>query len=180
MITILRLNHRPFRDKRITTHCALTSRALGADEMIYTGTKDEAMEKSVAGVAAQWGGTFKATHAQDHRHVIKAFKCPKIHLTMYGERIQDKISEIRKLTDMLVIVGGEKVPPEVYHEADYNIAIGNQPHSEVAALAIFLHEYHEGKELEADFNGKLRVIPAARGKNVENKIEKRKTRENYI
>ncbi|TLZ95287.1 MAG: tRNA (cytidine(56)-2'-O)-methyltransferase, partial [Methanobacteriota archaeon] len=30
MITVLRLGHRPARDKRVTTHVALTARAFGA------------------------------------------------------------------------------------------------------------------------------------------------------
>ncbi|MHC1589292.1 MAG: RNA methyltransferase, partial [Methermicoccaceae archaeon] len=31
-----------------------------------------------------------------------------------------------------------KVPREVYELSDYNVAVGNQPHSEVAALAVML------------------------------------------
>ncbi|HID73768.1 MAG TPA: tRNA (cytidine(56)-2'-O)-methyltransferase, partial [Thermoplasmata archaeon] len=40
------------------------------------------------------------------------------------------------------------------------------PHSEVAALAIFLDRYFEGKELRRDFGGPKRVIPHHRGKSV--------------
>ncbi|MCL2143761.1 MAG: tRNA (cytidine(56)-2'-O)-methyltransferase, partial [Methanomassiliicoccaceae archaeon] len=45
---------------------------------------------------------------------------------------------------MLVIVGAEKVPPEVYERSDHNISVGNQPHSEIAALSIFLYEVTQG------------------------------------
>ncbi|HDN83691.1 MAG TPA: tRNA (cytidine(56)-2'-O)-methyltransferase, partial [Candidatus Altiarchaeales archaeon] len=93
------------------------------------------------------------------------FEGEKIHLTMYGLNIDEKIAKIRKSKrDKLIIVGGKKVPSEVYEMVDYNIAIGHQPHSEIAALAVFLDRLFEGKELLKDFDGKKKVIPQARGK----------------
>ena len=66
-----------------------------------------------------------------------------VHLTAYGENIQtsnvlERIRNIKK--DVLVIVGSQKVPREFYSDevSDFNVAVGNQPHSECAALAIFL------------------------------------------
>ncbi|MEM0258129.1 MAG: tRNA (cytidine(56)-2'-O)-methyltransferase, partial [Thermofilum sp.] len=78
------------------------------------------------------------------------------------------LEEIRNSgRDVLVVVGGKKVPREVYELADFNVAIGNQPHSEVAALAIFLDRLFEGRELVREFKGaKLKIIPSARGKRV--------------
>ena len=64
------------------------------------------------------------------------------------------------------MIGGEKVPGEVYGLADYNIAVTNQPHSEVAALAVFLHEYFSGKELDKKFRGRLKIVPQAAGKKI--------------
>ncbi|MBU2477332.1 tRNA (cytidine(56)-2'-O)-methyltransferase, partial [Candidatus Micrarchaeota archaeon] len=62
-------------------------------------------------------------------------------------------------------VGAEKVPPQVYEKSDYNISIGNQPHSEIAALAVFLHELFEGKELNKKFSkGQIKIIPQKKGK----------------
>ena len=43
MINILRLGHRINRDKRITTHVALVSRAFGADKILID-TKDSVFE----------------------------------------------------------------------------------------------------------------------------------------
>ena len=74
----------------------------------------------------------------------------------------------RGMDDVLVVVGAEKVPPEVYQAADFNVAVGNQPHSEVAALAIFLDRLTEGKGLRSDFPGKIKVLPCERGKRVIN------------
>lgn len=71
-------------------------------------------------------------------------------------------------TDLLAIVGAEKVPKEVYNLANYNLAVTNQPHSEVAALAIFLHDLLEGKELNRDFSdAELKVVPQEEGKKLE-------------
>lgn len=166
-ISILRLGHRIFRDARITTHCALAGRALGASGMIYTGEKDSNTETSVRKVCDQWGGNFSIRHSDNWKKEIVNFKGTKVHLSVYGIPFQKKISEIRKEKNILVVVGGEKVPPEIYHESDYNIAVTSQPHSEIASLALFLHEYYRGKELDKKFSEvKLRVVPQEHGKKV--------------
>ncbi len=68
---------------------------------------------------------------------------------------------------VLVVVGAEKVPYEVFEAADWNVAVSNQPHSEVAALALFLDYLQEGRELRAKFEGaELEVVPKRRGKAV--------------
>jgi len=69
----------------------------------------------------------------------------------------------------MVIVGSQKVPGEFFSEkvSDFNVAIGNQPHSECSSLAVFLDRFFEGKELEREFeNAKLRIIPQVRGKKL--------------
>ncbi len=170
MLTVLRLSHRRVRDARLTTHVCLTARALGADEVILSGERDENVLESVSDVAKRWGGKFKISYEEKWKKIISKFKGVKIHLTMYGMPIQDKISEIKEKSkgkDALIIVGGEKVPGEVYRLANYNIAVTSQPHSEVAALAIFMHEFFEGKELLKKFGrAKLTVIPQEKGKKV--------------
>ncbi|MGN6629805.1 MAG: tRNA (cytidine(56)-2'-O)-methyltransferase, partial [Candidatus Nitrosocosmicus sp.] len=61
----------------------------------------------------------------------------------------------------------EKTPKELYYLADYNISIGNQPHSEIAALAIFLDRLFEGKQFDKEFsNGRMKIIPSDKGKNI--------------
>ena len=74
--------------------------------------------------------------------------------------------------DLLVIVGGEKVPAEVYSRAHVNIAVGNQPHSEVAALAVFLDRFQHGRWAEKEMPGwKHKIIPQDRGKKVQSSDE---------
>ena len=70
--------------------------------------------------------------------------------------------------DVLIVIGAEKVPGYIYGIADYNIAVGNQPHSEVAALALFLDRWSKGSWQTKTFNGKVKVLPCERGKNVVN------------
>jgi len=169
MITVLRLGHRIFRDQRISSHVFLVARAFGADKGIYTGEKDGSLEDSVARAVEQWGGQFRLIHSESWKREAN-FDGIKVHLTVYGMPFQDKMAEIRKRCkgrNLMVIVGGEKVRPEVYQAADWNVAVTSQPHSEVAALALFLHEMFEGRELGKDFKGaKLRVVPQERGKKV--------------
>lgn len=171
MLAVLRLGHRLGRDQRISTHCGLVSRVLGADRIIYTGEQDTEIIKSIEEVNARWGGLFSASYEKDWKKVLREYKQKKfsiVHLSMYGMPIQNEIKSLRKKTNILLVIGGEKAPPEIYALADHNIAVGSQPHSEVAALAIFLHEYFDGKELEKKFkNAKIKVIPQERGKKVE-------------
>lgn len=164
-VVVLRIGHRPQRDKRVTTHLALVARAFGAHKFILDNS-DEKVERSIKGVLKKFGGDMEFINGANWKDVIKNFEGVKIHLTMYGLPIDDIIDEIRKYEKILVIVGAEKVPAELYRLADYNISIGNQPHSEVSALAIFLDRYYQGSELRRKIYGHWRIIPSARGKRV--------------
>ena len=166
-VYVLRLGHRPERDKRLSTHVALTARAFGA-RGIYFDVFDEKVFESVRDVVERWGGNFFIEKVGNWQKLIKEFDGLVIHLTMYGKPLPEKMEDIRKSTRVLVVVGAEKVPPEVYELADLNIAIGNQPHSEVAALAVFLDRILDGEVFRKEFKGaKIRVIPSERGKAVE-------------
>jgi tRNA (cytidine56-2'-O)-methyltransferase len=87
---------------------------------------------------------------------------------MYGIHIDEVINTLRTLgKDLLVVVGAEKVPRVIFELADYNVAIGHQPHSEVAALAVFLDRLFNGKELHLIYpDAKLCIVPSGRGKKV--------------
>lgn len=165
MITVLRLGHRKDRDKRVTTHVGLVARAFGADELLIS-TKDDGTVSTLEDVADRFGGKFSVKSGVKWRAVLKNWKGVKIHLTMYGEHIDDVLNKIPQKEDVIIIVGAEKVPGEVYGLADFNIAVGNQPHSEVAALAVFLDRFLKGGGLGRDFDGKIRIFPTKRGKKV--------------
>ena len=174
MITVLRLGHRPERDKRITTHVALTARAFGADKIIIAAEEDEHVKDSVEDVVRRWGGPFEIEFNPSWKRIMREWKESGgiiAHLTMYGVHIDDALpaimAEMRARKDIMVVVGAEKVPKEVYEMADYNVAVGNQPHSEVAALAVFLDRLLDGEGLRKEFqNARLKIIPQERGKRV--------------
>ena len=176
MIKILKLDHRPERDKRITTHCALVARAFHAKEFYYSGIEDKRIETNIIDINDKWGGAFKVKYLDKPLMFLKNIKLKEkliiIHLTMYGEQIKEnilKIKEENKKKDILIIVGGPKVPKEYYELADFNISITNQPQSEVGALAITLYLINPDVLNEMDFkNTKIKVIPNKFGKNVIN------------
>lgn len=163
MIIVLRLNHRRVRDKRVSTHAGLVARAFGADKIIYTGDKDDSLLSSVTKVVKNWGGSFTAEHAKNYKKVITDYKKKGyliVHLTMYGLSLDKEIIKIRKNKNVFIIIGGEKVPSDVYELADYNISVTSQPHSEIAALAMALDRYRKGKSVKF----KERIKPSKKGK----------------
>jgi len=167
-VTVLRLGHRIFRDKRLTTHICLIARAFGADTVIFSGEEDKSIVESVSDIVERWGGPFEVRYEKNWKAFIKKFDGVKVHLTVYGKPIQDTIEKIREIKqNLLIIVGSQKVPSEVYNIVDYNIGVTQQPHSEAAALAVFLHEFFQGKELKKQFeNGKIEIAPQEKGKKV--------------
>ena len=164
MITVLRIGHRPARDKRVTTHVALTARAFGA-QRVLVDARDPPLEKTVRSLVRRFGGTFQIETGVAWRRVLKEFAGTRVHLTMYGLQLDDILPKIPR-DDLLIVVGAEKMPAEVYRLADLNVAVGNQPHSEVAALAVFLDRLLAGEGIRREFDGRLRIRPSARAKDV--------------
>lgn len=168
-ISVLRIGHRLVRDDRVTTHAALVSRAFGADRIYMTGI-DQSVSETVAAVSMRWGGSFEVQVIENWKSLARKWKEQGgiiVHLTMYGINVDKIAGRIPQDKDLLVIIGSEKVPREAYELADYNVSISNQPHSEIAAIAIFLDRMFRGRQLLKKFHGRLRVIPTAKGKRVE-------------
>jgi tRNA (cytidine56-2'-O)-methyltransferase len=205
-VAVLRLGHRPGRDERMTTHVGLTARALGADRAILAGDAGKSKE-TVEDITDRFGGPFAVELTDSPRSVIRNWDGRVVHLTMYGERIQDVEDEIRAAhrgkdggetaddeedasdreedapdreedapdreedapdgEPILAVVGSQKVPFDVYETADWNVGVTNQPHSEVAGLAVFLDRLFEGRELDREWeNGDQTVVPEETGKTV--------------
>jgi len=162
-LAVLRIGHRPERDQRVTTHVGLAARAFGADGM-YLAANDRGVVESITDVVNRWGGGFFVRDHISWKRCIREWKEAGgvvVHLTMYGERIQDREEEIRSHNRVLVVVGAEKVPGEIYDLADYNIAVTGQPHSEISSLAVFLDRFFQGTELCSEFPGaRIRVVPS--------------------
>jgi len=173
-VVVLRWGHRP-RDLRLTTHVALTARAFGASGFILADVEEKNIKAKIEKVVADWGGHFSFEMGVPWRTAVDKWKENGgivVHLTMYGQNLgeTDVMREIRSSRrDVMVVVGSRKVPAEFFSKefSDYNIAIGGQPHSEVAALAVFLDRLFEGNELSKKFEqAKIEVLPSPRGKHL--------------
>ncbi|MDH5448334.1 MAG: tRNA (cytidine(56)-2'-O)-methyltransferase [Candidatus Bathyarchaeota archaeon] len=176
-VVVLRWGHR-LRDERLTTHVALTARALGASGIILTDVEDEKIKKTIDEVVKNWGGFFFFQMGTPWKKALKDWRAKGgvvVHLTAYGENIQTSnvIQRIQAAgKDVLVIVGSQKVPSEFFSKeiSDFDIAVGNQPHSECSSLAVFLDRYFEGNELEKTFKkARLQIVPQKYGKKVVSK-----------
>jgi tRNA (cytidine56-2'-O)-methyltransferase len=171
-LIVLRIGHRIQRDVRVTTHVCLTARALGADGVIISDANDRRLSETVDHVTSEFGGSFTVETGKPWRRTLTDWKRSggKVaHLTAYGIPLPKIIEQIRASdADKLIVVGAEKVPGELFHLADWNVAVTNQPISEVSALGIFLDWLFDHGRLQEEFaNSKFRIIPTEHGKRVE-------------
>ena len=168
-IEVLRIGQRVVRDDRVTTHVALVARSFGAQK-IYMNEVNPEIKRTISGINKTWGGNFKIEIISEWKKIIKEKKNAAVkivHLTMYGLSINDVENKLRNEDKILIIVGAEKVPSDIFEMADYNVAIGNQPHSEISALGVLLDRIQCGSQFETKFENSERVIiPQEQGKNV--------------
>ena len=173
-IEVLRLGHRLGRDPRITTHLALVSRAMGASNFVLAGDEDEKLFSNIHSVNERFGHGLSCRYEKSPMRMLREIansdeesKPIIIHLTMYGEPFKEVIPNIPKDKPVVVVVGGAKVPGELFKVSDFNLAVGNQPHSEVAALALFLDSWTDGEGFNREFSEPQLVIsPSKSGKDV--------------
>ena len=170
VIELVRIGQRVVRDDRVTTHVALVSRAFGAEKIFMTEVNPE-IKDTLEKINKTWGGNFVVEFVDKWKPIIKKKKEENfkiVHLSMYGESINDVQEKISQEENLLVVVGAEKVPREIYDLADYNVGVGSQPHSEISALAILLDRIQKGKQFEKAFpDAKRKIIPTKMGKNVQ-------------
>ena len=169
-IEVVRIGQRLVRDDRVTTHVALVSRAFGAERIFMTEINPE-IKDTLKKINQTWGSDFEVEFIDKWKPIVKTKKEDSfkiVHLTMYGENINDVQEKIQEEEKILVVVGAEKVPREIYELADYNVGVGNQPHSEISALAVLLDRIQKGGQFEKTFSGaKRKIIPTKKGKNVQ-------------
>ena len=169
IIEVVRIGQRIVRDDRVTTHVALVARAFGASKIFMTEVNPE-IKDTIEKINKTWGGNFIIEFIDSWKPIIKKKKTEGykiVHLTMYGESINDSEKNLSKENNLLIVVGAEKVPREIYELADYNVGVGSQPHSEISALAILLDRIQKGAQFRKEFSGgKRKIIPTKKGKNV--------------
>tara|TARA_B110000444_G_scaffold234065_1_gene244079 strand:- start:24932 stop:25468 length:537 start_codon:yes stop_codon:yes gene_type:complete len=164
-VDVLRLGYRRGRDPRITTHLALVARALGADGFLLAGDDDQEMFDNLNSVSTRFGGELDTEHVSGLGHLKKHVENGgvAVHLTMYGEPFRQAIPKIRRDRPLIIVVGGAKVPGDVYKICQHNVAVGNQPHSEVAALALFMDAWFGESGSERSFKDARLVIEGVNG-----------------
>ena len=169
-IEVLRIGQRVVRDDRVTTHVALVARSFGAGKIYMTEVNPE-IKDTLDKINKTWGGDFEIEFIERWKSIVKKKKDESfkiIHLTMYGEKINDAQRELQNEGKLLIVVGAEKVPREMYEFADYNIGVGSQPHSEISALAVLLDRIQGGRQFDKTFpNAERTIVPTKNGKNVE-------------
>jgi len=166
---VLRIGQRIVRDDRVTTHVALVARSFGA-KRIYMNEINPEINDTISKINKTWGGDFVIENITEWKKIVKKKKNAAVkivHLTMYGQNINNVETKIRNEDKIMIVVGAEKVPREIYELADYNVAVGSQPHSEVSALGVLLDRIQQGKQFEFKFeNPERTIIPQEQGKDV--------------
>ncbi len=150
----------------MSTHIGLVARQWGADKVTYAGDRDSNLLESIRSTSNQWGGETEYDLTEEWKKKIKDFEGLKIHLTMYGLPLRSEEQEIKAEAedqDVLIIVGSQKVPSWVYRNVDLNIGVGNQPHSEVAALSVFMDRIFGIKE---EFENADKKVSPSNGKKI--------------
>ena len=178
-IEVLRIGQRVVRDDRVTTHVALVARAFGASR-IYMNEINPEIKDTIKKINKTWGGDFEIVMIDSWKKLLKEKikeEFQIVHLTMYGQLVHKINKEIAREQKILLVVGAQKVPREIYEMAKYNVAVSSQPHSEISALAVLLDRIQNGEQFNKKFpNASRTIIPTSQGKNVrvneENKEKK--------
>lgn len=173
-VEVLRWGHR-FRDKRLTSHVALTAYAMGASGLILSDVKDESVKRTIQDTVRLWGEHFHFEMGVPWRQIIDRWHREGgivVHLSAYGENIvsTNVLQRIRSTgKDILLLVGSQKVPRMFFSEqiSDFNVAVGNIHHSELSSVAIFLFMFFGPDILRRTFpKAKFQIVSHEKGKRV--------------
>ncbi len=143
----------------------LTARALGASEITFVGKKDGRLSKYINAINKKWGGRFTVQFAKSQAEALKSTsKYTKVYLTRFGEPLQNKSYVLKTYKNLVLIVTPSDEKSNLHEMADFNISVSSQPHCSAAAVAIFLHEFYNGRELAMHFEyAKHKVVPKEHG-----------------
>ena len=86
-------------------------------------TKDAELEDTIQSVVDRFGGSFQVETGVKWRSIVRKWSGTIIHLTMYGELIDEMIDKVPRNpeTNLLIIVGATKVPREIYDKANLKL-----------------------------------------------------------
>ena len=178
---MLRWGHRPQRDVRLTTHVALTARALCASGFILSDTLDAHIQETVNKITQNWGGNFYFEMGTSWKKVVREWKTKGgvvVHLTAYGENIQtsDILDRIKKTNkDLLVNCWKPKSSWRVLFKRSIRFQHINRKPTAFRMFRIgdiSWIGYFKGKELAKPFEkAKIEIVPKERGKEIKSNIE---------
>jgi tRNA (cytidine56-2'-O)-methyltransferase len=145
---------------------------LGADGVIIADQEDKVVESTIRDVTNRFGGPFEVQSGIPWKQTIRDWRALRgriVHLTAYGLPLPKILPEIQQTdADLLVVVGSEKMPGEIFKIADWNVSVTNQPMSEVAALAVFLDWFRQHREFDHEFSkAQVQIIPSRTGKEIQ-------------
>jgi tRNA (cytidine56-2'-O)-methyltransferase len=157
-ISVLAIGRSPYQ---VNLDLCLTARALGASEITFIGEKDGKLQRYIANLNKKWGGRFKVQFAKSYQQALKsATKYKKVYLTRYGMPLQTKSYMLKTYKNLVLIVTLKDEVNSIHKIADFNISVSSQPHCSSAAIAIFLHEFYNGRELAMHFeNAQYKLVP---------------------
>ncbi|MEM3841088.1 MAG: hypothetical protein QXN59_00100 [Candidatus Micrarchaeaceae archaeon] len=143
----------------------LTARALGASSAVFTISNPQLisrLKRSCSVVAKKWGGNFSVQFTSNWKGYLESRRNYKtVHLTRYGIPVQKRLYTLRSYKNIIIAISTTKELKSMCTVADFNISITSQPHSSIAAMAIFLNQYFAGRELSLNFsNAKFKVLPS--------------------
>jgi tRNA (cytidine56-2'-O)-methyltransferase len=156
-ISILAIGKSPYQTN---LDLCLTARALGASEITFVGDKDTRLIRYINNLNKNWGGKFKVQFAKSYKEALKSdTKYKKVYLTRYGNPLQTKSYMLKTYKNLVLIVTLKDEMEAIQKLADFNISVSSQPHCSSAAVAIFLHEFYNGRELAMHFeNAKYKLV----------------------
>ena len=145
---------------------------MGADGVIIADQEDKVVESTIRDVTNRFGGPFDVQSGKPWKQAVREWRAIGgriVHLTAYGLPLPKMLPEILDAEeDVLVVVGSEKMPGEIFKVADWNVSVTNQPMSEVAALAIFLDWFKQHREFEHEFSkAQVQIVPSRSGKEIQ-------------
>ncbi len=86
----------------------------------------------------RWGGSFEVVGCENWKRSVRSFRGTVRPPHDVRSAARARLAAAAPGPRILLVVGGAKVPSDLYSPRIVNVAVGNQPHSEVAALAVLL------------------------------------------
>jgi tRNA (cytidine56-2'-O)-methyltransferase len=168
MISVLAIGRSPYE---VNLDLCLTARALGASEITFISKKDARLLRHMGTLNKKWGGKFRVQFAKSYQEALKsATKYKKVYLTRYGVPLQTKSYTLKTYKNLVLIVTLKDEVDAIHKIADFNISVSSQPHCSAAAIAIFLHDFYNGRELAMHFeNAEYKLVPKSNNLLTESK-----------